>query len=225
MAIEFNGSNSQVTLQQEFSSLTEFTICLWIRSDVSNTVEQRVLEYNDDGIFLILSLNAGTANLIRAYCKALTGGGWSSTTSAYNVTLWNHVAVTAKQSDYLRLYVNGFAIGSPVAVGTFMELETDPARVLGRNRVETQAFDGRIDDRRMYNRACSAGEILTIANTLGHDGIIHGLLARNSFAEKHDGITASGSNSVVELVRGLNGTPSNSPIYRESILSLRRMTA
>ena len=51
----------------------------------------------------------------------------------------------------------------------------------------TNVLDGDLADTRVYARALSENEMLTIANCAGHDGIVQNLQARYLYDEKEEG--------------------------------------
>ena len=123
-----------------FDTPTEGSILIRFRSNIINTTEQRLIAYNGDGVFAIISINGGTNNLIRGYCKASTGGGWSDTTTAYNVKTVHNIVITFKSNDYLRLYVDENLIGTPTALGTLEDLGDEYGRYIGAGRLGISEF-------------------------------------------------------------------------------------
>ena len=166
----FNGVSNHITLPQVFSHPTEMTWSILFKSNVSNAAEQRILVYNNDGVFFRINVNAGTPNLITAYAHGTSGGEYSSSTTAYDVTQWHVITATAKENDYLKLYVDGQAIGSPVAIGGFRDLGGEYARYIGSARDSTLWANGIIDDVRIYNRALTAAEVLQQSNAYQNFG-------------------------------------------------------
>jgi len=81
--------------------------------------------------------------------------------------------------------------------------------------------DANLEDLRFYNRILSAGEIQTIHNCRGTDGIRYGLT--NRWMMNDGSGTASGADSVIDSVGGLHATPTNSPTYSGSELKFRRV--
>ena len=157
--LDYDGVDDYVDLLQVVSNPTEISWSVWFKSAVSDITEQRILVYNNDGIFIITSINGGTQNLIRVYSNADSGGGWSDTTIAHNVTQWHHIVATSKNGDYLRLYVDGQEIGTGTAIGNMQDLGIDFARYIGISRQLSYPANGSIDSVNIYNRALSATEV------------------------------------------------------------------
>jgi len=158
-AIDFDGTNDYITIPQLFVSPTKVTWELVFKSDISNTTEIRTFVYNNDDIFIINSINSGTADLIKTYSYGTTGGGWSSSTSAYSVLDWRYIVGTVKADDYLNLFVDGTQIGSQVAIGTLQDLGDEFRRAIGTARNLIRFADGIIDEVRISDIDRSAAWI------------------------------------------------------------------
>lgn len=98
-------------------------------------------------------------------------GNWELTTNPFSLLTWYHVAYTYSMDGNIAtnplLYVNGQSIvGIDEAYtpsGTFAS-DTGDNLYIGNNAANDRAFDGRIDNLRIYNRILSAAEILSIYN-------------------------------------------------------------
>lgn len=164
-AYDFDGDNDYITLPQIFLNPTEVSWSMWFKSDVSNTTEQRIFMYNHDGIYIITSINGGTSNLIRLFSFADSGGGWSSSTTSYDVTQWHHIVGTMKENDYLRLYVDGVEITPGISLTTFKDLGVAQRRFIGVSRALTEDANGVIDEVGIWSRALTADEISELYNS------------------------------------------------------------
>jgi hypothetical protein len=74
---------------------------------------------------------------------------------------WTHIAVTYTNAGggTLQFYVNGQAVGTPtVGVGVINQTN-NPLRIGGNSVVNSEFFQGMIDDVRIYNRARTAAQI------------------------------------------------------------------
>jgi hypothetical protein len=145
-ALDFDGVDDYVSIGSAVvSSPTEFTWWATVKSPTSDTTEQRVIVYNHDDIFVILSINGGTADLIRVYVLASTGGGWSATTTAYSVTDF-HTIVGRVKGGYLDLFVDGTKIGTSVASSGFSDSGESLGRYIGVNRALNSFSPSLIDE-------------------------------------------------------------------------------
>lgn len=137
----------------------------------------------------------------------------------------HHVAGTY-DGAILRLYVDSVEEGTTAASGNLTST-TAPVRIgAGSGGVGTEnPFDGTLDDPRIYARAPSADEILTIYNSRGRDGIALGLAGRWLLNEGAPGVVASGAGVIKDSgPNGLDGTPANSPTWASGQLASRRRT-
>ncbi|MBZ0167762.1 MAG: LamG domain-containing protein, partial [Candidatus Omnitrophica bacterium] len=90
---------------------------------------------------------------------------FSSNDFVVDLNEWQHVAVTwVDATDTATFYVNGQAVGSEVEAGSAIAAYTDPLRIGLRASDTDRDFDGFIDEVRVYARALSSAEILTMAN-------------------------------------------------------------
>jgi hypothetical protein len=150
-----------------------------------------------------------------------TGSITTTTTAAIAVSTWTHLACSYDGTDG-RMYINGVQDGTPVALaGTLFG--TTVALNLARRSGGGGAYDGMLDDVRIYDRAMSAAEIATVYASRGNDGILHGLVARYLMREASVGTAATVAGSVKDLTKNsLHLNPSASPVYAESRLMTRR---
>lgn len=75
---------------------------------------------------------------------------------------WTHVTVTIDGSDVIKYYINGVASGGCTVAGL---RAVEYLHISGVNTADSENFQGKIDDARVYNRALSATEIKQLYNT------------------------------------------------------------
>jgi hypothetical protein len=102
---------------------------------------------------------------------AITTGGSGAEqringTSALPTGVWTHVAVT-KSGNVGTLYVNGAQVGQNTSMSLSpSSLGNTTNNWIGRSQYSADPFlDGQIDDFRIYNRALSAAEVLSLFQT------------------------------------------------------------
>jgi glucose/arabinose dehydrogenase/PKD repeat protein len=83
-------------------------------------------------------------------------------TAAVPVNAWTHLATTFDGST-LRLYVNGSQVASRAVAGQIVN-STGPLR-FGGNAIWPEAFQGRLDEIRVYERALTAAEVASDMTT------------------------------------------------------------
>ncbi len=148
--------------------LGNFTFAAWLRIDT----------FNGDYHEILSGANAVEDNVV-AFWYAEPTGEWririNDTDGVFPADatiedgLWHHIALT-RTGNTARLYVDGTAVGGSIAV-LGDALDIDPGGlifgqdqdVLGGGFQATDAWDGAMDNLRIYGRALSAAEIQTLA--------------------------------------------------------------
>src|SRR3989344_3218780 len=77
-------------------------------------------------------------------------------TTLFNPGVWYHVVGTAKNNNFMRLYVDGTEEGTPVAIGT---LWNGDRYYMGSNAFFANYFNGDVDSIALYAREFSADEV------------------------------------------------------------------
>jgi hypothetical protein len=162
-ALVFNGVDSWVTIN-DASSLdltTGMTLEAWVYPTVTLTGWRTVIEKEQSG---------GTVYYLQANSDAdqpATGVVIDDEQILYGGTRlpaskWTHLAATY-DGRMQRLYINGIEVANQATTGA-IQVSNGPVRI-GGNSVWGEAFQGRIDEVRIYNRALSAIELLADMNT------------------------------------------------------------
>ena len=161
-ALRFDGAADYVDIPDTFDP-TAYTIACWVKLD----------DATDRSIIRRASVNPPDINY--SHALRVVGGVFShyifdgairavtGTTSVVADT-WYHVAITAKNNGYMRLYVNGVEEGTADAIGTMW---TGGNRWIFGYSYATQSLgwlDGVLDDLRFYWDALSTGEIYKLWN-------------------------------------------------------------
>lgn len=211
----------------------ELTLMIWMRWTTSGSFgvigkmkgggssdsNKYVIQTFDDGggldIQFKLSDGGADVDLVRS-------------SAGFNDGEWHHaVLVRDNTANLLRGYVDGAEEGTHDITGMGSLDTPNPFLIAaGHNNgsVVIQHFDGDLDGGRLYNRALTPEEILTIYNSRGHDGIVDSLVGRWMMNEGAPGDTASGAGVIKDVgPNGLHGTPTNTPIYTDGALSYRRI--
>ena len=169
--LQLDGSrqNATVTNSAELlNGLDAFSICLWVKSDGSDTDSGFINGRNPNDKDEIFGFRydkegwlGGKTNVIKA--GITTTGGTHKLESAGNVqtTEWQHLALTWQTGELMKLYINGEldtpSFIDPAVSGTI----TDVSKlIIGRGAKDrNRGWRGLIDDVRLYNRALSDNEI------------------------------------------------------------------
>jgi hypothetical protein len=141
------------------------TIALWVNVHTDN-IWQRVFDFGSGtDFYMFLTPHAGGTTVARF---AISTSGYGNeqrlnAPAALALGAWTHVAIVLG-SDGGTLYVNG-AVAATNAALTLRpaDLAATPNVWLGRSQFTADpAFDGQIDDLRIYNSALTAAQITTI---------------------------------------------------------------
>lgn len=162
-ALHFDGINDHVNLGNGINSILDpinkFTAEAWVlpSSTVSPTFDAIVGNYNTvSGGMQFLLRQSG--NRYEFFIDAGSGFvGVQSPVGTVTVSTWQHVAGTWDGS-VLRLYINGVQAGTLTAVGSSFITHSNPVWIGGQS-LNSEYFQGRIDEVRLWTRTLCQGEI------------------------------------------------------------------
>jgi len=179
-----------------------------------------------------IQAQAGDSQFSFAYGFSTMPGQWDTDLTFTADGRLYHIAIAYDNSSVSNdpiIYVDGTSESiteNSTPVGT---ADSDAAQdfLIGNQPVSfNRAFDGNIEDVRLYNRILSAAEIQTIYVSKGIDGIFNGLVGRWVRDEGAPGVTASGASTNKDLSEnGNHGTPTSSPVYAVSTIKKKRKKA
>ncbi len=161
-ALTFDGVDDMVTVPDHarLDLTNAFTMEAWVRPDTLNGWWRMVLMKEASSSFayaLYASTNA--ANQPSGWIR----GGGVVGSSATPVGAWSHLATTY-EGGTMRIYVNGQLAAT--ATGIAAARDSAGALKIGGNSIwGGEAFDGLIDDVRIYARALSQAEVQTDRDT------------------------------------------------------------
>jgi hypothetical protein len=95
------------------------------------------------------------------YFRIYGGSGDTASSQALTLGQWQHFVGTYDPLIGGRVYLNGVLVGSKGPGGQIQYSRSVPLNI-GRYGGGGLDFDGSIDDVRIYNRALSADEVLTL---------------------------------------------------------------
>ncbi len=168
-ALNFDGSDDYVEIPDNDNSLdmiSQMTIAAWVKP-------------NDcDNMYCIAGKQpSGTASeYISGNYTFLIAGGylnlWHQTdtdgteifygsTSSITAGVWQHIAVTLKEGDGVKFYINGELTETLPQTEVFGIVNNEPVRI-GKMKSGDYIFKGALDDIRIYNKALSGTEIQQI---------------------------------------------------------------
>jgi len=165
-ALDFNGSDDIVNLGLDFIGTGACSIAAWVWLDSYGEPAGTGLGRIIDNGRLVFYVNEGAGN---RNVKLTSNGGSNIASSAVDSVLlgssvgWVHVSVTRTAAGTANFYVNGQlsgaanqASGTPLAATAYL--------AIGDRIAGDRAFDGRIDDLRIYDEVLSADQIKAIYN-------------------------------------------------------------
>ncbi|KQN98984.1 S-layer homology domain-containing protein [Paenibacillus sp. Leaf72] len=163
-AIDLFGTDGYVKLPDGLLSSThDMTIATWVKADSLGTWA-RVFDFGTsttNWMFLTLKNHAGVAHFAALPQgngeNALAGPAFPASSS------WQHVAVVISGNTYT-MFING------IQVATVSNMQNDPSELgfttnnyIGKSQFAADPyFDGKIDDFRIYDRALSSSELVSL---------------------------------------------------------------
>jgi beta-galactosidase len=165
-ALFFNGSTSDATFASP--DTTQITLTAWVRCDaLGNSAFPRI--FDTPGYRLFFRFDSAGTNGFDFATYSTGNGDWFSGTSTISLGKWYHVAASYDRSSFANLpslYVNGVKILSPTVITT--PSGTQPPYTgtgyIGNKSGLTRAWNGPIDDLRIYNRLLSDAEVKVLAS-------------------------------------------------------------
>ena len=156
-ALSFNGSDDYVDLGNDVFSnvdLATYTFEAWIKIASLDEVERRI--FDDEGGLRPALSSTNTLQAVH-YDGTVKIVEWATTPS---VDTWYHV-VQRYDGSYLRLYINGSEVGTPVLCGAWTPDSLDRAVRIGASWHPTPGrhWKGLIDEVRIWDGAMTFDQI------------------------------------------------------------------
>ena len=166
-AYYFNGTNNYIQLPASapvFGS-EDFTISMWFNP----------LTYPDPAIqlqaacfliskgqnnFELATGSATSATGMHFLPRFASGNDWNTPASTYQTNVWQHVVAIYEPSTMMvQVYLNGISLALAGPANTPVGLDNSTPASLGLRTDGTLAFNGFIDEVRIYNRALSSNDV------------------------------------------------------------------
>ena len=154
-ALNFDGIDDKVSIPFSQSLQNDnITISAWVKPDELSQNLYTVVGFQE--AFNLKLEKSNHDYKISVHIKT-SNGDWSSGFSNTDVALekWNHIAASY-DGNSVQLYLNGVADGSFVKTGNLI---TSGGMSIGSRDINSEYFDGLIDDVQIWNKALSASEI------------------------------------------------------------------
>jgi len=166
--LTFDGGDDQITIPDNANQNggTNLTIEAWINPTSlphGGTILQKRTSGNIGGYVFEPTQPSGGGQPNGLQFVIMIGGVYSFLNPANVVqpNVWQHVAATY-DGAFMRIYVNGVEVANKPQTGAIDNVAAPV--VIGRNVVGSNAFQGKIDEISVYNRALTAAEIQSISN-------------------------------------------------------------
>jgi hypothetical protein len=138
---------------------------------------------------------------------------WQGTLSG-----WTHVAVVYENKQP-KLYING----TLVRTGLTSSMNSVRAKTWALGTGYYGAFDGKLDDIRIYSGALSTSDLANLVGNQSFSGSpasIPGTIEAENFDDSGEGVAYHDSDSVNTFINDVHGTPSGPPIYRDHAVDI-----
>ena len=219
MSLEFDGTNDYVDVGSfNMPAVAGLSIVAFVNSSFNN--DRRIISKAESSaeqghLFMLGSISShGLKFRVRTSTTSTLEIGGGLTEGS-----WHWGVATYDGSD-MRIFVDADEKASLAKTGALAQNSWDVWIGGLPDGAGSKWWDGFIGEVRLYRRALSVAEQKTIVACNGHDNIRDGLEHRWVLRGK-EGDTASGVDSVKDLIGGEHGTPSG-PVYQADRLSLLR---
>ena len=202
--LEFDGTNDYVDIDGYKGPAGSFSFSLWMNPDALSTAIDPVIgNYhtgNDEFYF-------GPEDDAEFFVRT-SGTDGAIDSDAFTTNEWQHVVgVYDEENTEVRLYRNGILLGTGATTGTYDPSSTNDIRIGARASGSSFAYDGLLDDVRMYDYALSQADIMQLYN--GGKPIAHYRLDEGAgvrvFDESGEGNHGTTTNMVVDNTNWVNG--------------------
>ena len=168
-AFVFNGSSDVINMGDVNDvNSNSFTMMAWVEIDAIGAIDL-IIGKGQSGANPLYSLYTTATGAVGCSVEDVSTNSFDSTDDGTVLTIntWTHVAAVVNRSaNTITRYFNG------VATGTVDDISSVTGSVASSNNFRiggwdsgTFKFAGTIDDARLYNRALSAAEILSVATS------------------------------------------------------------
>jgi hypothetical protein len=157
-ALTFNGTTQYVSTGNATLGSSAFTVTAWVKPATVSTTAM-VLYYSNTGNTNRLMMRLNNTGHLEFYDEA---SGSIASTATLSANAWRFVAMTFDGSTK-RLYVD--SIADSTGSSAYNSSANSGPYYIGKDPINGNFFNGTIDEVRIYNRALSASDVLTLYNS------------------------------------------------------------
>ena len=152
-ALDFNGTTSTV-VSSSVPNVTEGSVSLWFKRDSAPATATNLINFDQS----YLEIDFVSSKIRGVFYDT---GTWKTTISTADVKqgVWQHVVMTWKENDYLKLYVDG-EFDTKTAITTYQQGALTGTQI-GWLAV-ADFFEGQVQNVRTYDRVLTASEVSKI---------------------------------------------------------------
>lgn len=162
VALSFDGTDDLVLIPSsqpyQFSSGQSFTASAWIYPAVNKN--HSIISFGNNGWDMYVSVG----NYLEFAKTNVANAGSSAATNTVSLNRWTHVAVINVVGSTIEFFINGVS----VRAATFTQTYTYTTEFrLGSTQAQALAWNGQLDDTRVYSRALTTAEMRLLASRRG----------------------------------------------------------
>jgi len=166
-AMSFNGTNDYVTLPSGFANYTSgITISMWVKP-TSAAGSPRFFDLGNgngsDNIWF--GRNWYTNDMIYQVYNGGSAGTAIYARSVLETNVWQHIVVTESATGAVVIYKNGAVVGGGTT--TVPNNLTRTLNYFGKTSLDSQKYNGYMDDVRIYNSTLTASQVADIYDGSG----------------------------------------------------------
>jgi len=162
VALNFDGTDdlvlSPASQPYQFASGKSFTASAWIYPAANKN--HSIASFGNNGWDLYVSLG----NYLEFAKTNVANAGSSAATNGVTLNKWTHVSITNIVGSTVEFFINGVSVRTAAFTSTYTY--TSEFRV-GSTQSQSLAWNGQLDDIRVYNRALTPPEIRLLASRRG----------------------------------------------------------
>lgn len=168
-ALRFDGEDDYVNVTGSSVTEGDFTVSLWARvpsnasGSVPAAVSMGVPSVWNNELFILYAGDGGVDNGVRVW--------WEGNALTWDENLadgqWHHL-VLVKEGRMLRLFAEGELVADGTTNGNTWTSTFSGIGAANKNGSITQAYEGRLDEVRFYDRALTRAEVEAVFNRSGN---------------------------------------------------------